>query len=190
MSKVKKIALRVGGAAIILFALFYFVVGPIMMSATKKASPEQTISFTQGDLQTEVFYCSPAVKGRKIFGDLVPFNEVWRTGANEATTFTTNKALTIQGQELPAGTYTLWTIPGPDKWQIMFNSKMYGWGVKFTNQKPARDPDHDTLVAEAIVSSSFTKTENFTISFTEDTASSFVMMLAWDDVVVPLKMEH
>lgn len=190
MSKARKISLRIVGGIIILLALFYFVVGPIMKSQTKKASPEQTIRFNQGDLQAEVFYCSPSVNGREIFGALVPFDEVWRTGANEATTFYTNKDLNIQGQVLPAGKYTLWTIPSPDAWQIMFNSKMYSWGVKLTNQKPARDPKYDVLVAEAIPSKSFTKTEQFTISFTEDTANSFVMMLAWDTIVVPLKVEH
>lgn len=67
---------------------------------------------------------------------------------------------------------------------------MYGWGVKVTNQKASRNPNYDVVVIEAMVSNSLTKTENFTISFTEDTANSFIMMLAWDDVVVPIKMEQ
>jgi hypothetical protein len=70
-----------------------------------------------------------------IFGGLVPYGEVWRTGANEATTFTTNQDLLVDGSFLAAGKYTLWTIPGPESWKVIFNSKMYPWGID-TDKKP------------------------------------------------------
>lgn len=188
MTKLTKWFLRILGGIIGVVLLFYFVVGPIMKSQTKKHSPEQNITHSQSGLEVKVFYCSPAKKDRKIFGELVPYNEVWRTGANEASTFTTNKDLEINGSLLKAGTYSLWTIPNEKSWQIIFNSEMHGWGVKFTDQSPSRDPNNDALISEAMVSKSLTTTENFTIGFSETSDNTFIMMLSWDDVVVPLKM--
>ncbi len=76
----------------------------------KRASPEDMVEYVNEDLRIDVFYCQPSKRGREIFGELVPFGEVWRTGANEATTFETSIDLTIGGKVLPAGKYTLWTI--------------------------------------------------------------------------------
>ncbi|MDC7999296.1 DUF2911 domain-containing protein [Gilvibacter sediminis] len=190
MGKSKGILMRILGGVLLLIALFYFVIGPIMRSQTKKYSPEQTITFNQGNLHVDVFYCSPAKKGRDIFGGLVPYGEVWRTGANEATTFEADEDIRINGQTLPAGKYSLWTIPNEDKWTIIFNSKMYGWGVKFLNAKASRNPNYDVLVTEVPISKSITAMEQFTINFTENGPNSMVMILAWDDVVVPVKMSH
>ena len=120
----------------------------------KKSSPEKSVTYSKGEMKLDLFYCSPSKKDREIFGGLVPYNEVWRTGANEASTFTTNKDLMIAGQPLPAGKYTLWTIPNETSWKVIFNDIMYGWGVKFTDQKAARDPDRDVLVVQAKVSKS------------------------------------
>lgn len=188
MSKLTKWLLRILGIVIGIILLFNFVIGPIIKSQTKKHSPEQHITHTQSDLEVKAFYCSPAKKDRKIFGELVPYNEVWRTGANEASSFTTNKDLEINGKVLKAGSYTIWTIPNEDSWQIIFNSKMYGWGVKFTDQSPSREPEYDALIANANVSKSLTITENFTISFAETSPETLIMTIAWDDVAVPLKM--
>jgi len=188
MSKLTKLLLRIGGAVIGIFLLFYFIVGPIMKGATKKHSPEQTITYSQNGVELETFYCSPAKKDRVIFGELVPYGEVWRTGANEATTFETNKDLLIDGQILQAGKYTLWTIPNENSWQVIFNAQMYGWGVKFTDQSPSRDPDSDVLTMEVLVSKGLTVHENFEISFTKITPKNILMMLAWDQTVVPVQM--
>ena len=190
MKKVVKILSWTIGIIGLLAILFVFVIGPIMKKQTKKHSPEQTVTYTQGEMQLDVFYCSPAKKDRKIFGELVPYGEVWRTGANEASTFTTNTDLQISGQPLAAGTYTLWTIPNEDSWQIIFNSKMYDWGVKITDQKAAREPEFDALVVEAKVSKSLNKTENFSISITETSPIRSVMMFSWDDVVVPIAIQR
>lgn len=190
MGKAGKILMRSLGAVLLLVGLFYFVVGPIMRSQTKKHSPEQTIAYTQGNLKVDVFYCSPGKKGREIFGALVPYGEVWRTGANEATTFETDQDLMINGQTLPAGEYSLWTIPNEDQWTVIFNTKSYGWGVSFFNQKASRNQKYDALVTEVPVSKSITSMEQFTISFAEDGPNTLVMILAWDDVVVPVKMNH
>ena len=177
------------GSLIVLSLLFIFVIGPILKSQTKKHSPEQHITHNQGDLELKVFYCSPSKKDRKIFGELIPYGEVWRTGANEASTFTTNKDLSIDGKTLAKGTYTLWTIPGETTWDLIFNSEMYDWGVKLTDQKPAREPKYDALVTTVTVSNSLTTTESFTISFS-DIETATLMTLAWDNVVVPVILKE
>ncbi|MDC8006255.1 DUF2911 domain-containing protein [Aureisphaera galaxeae] len=189
MNKLVKISLKILGALIVLALLFYFVVGPIMRTNTKKHSPEVVETYDNNATNIEVFYCSPSKKGRTIFGELVPYGEVWRTGANEASTFTTNKDLTINGNVLPAGKYTLWTIPGEDSWQVIFNKKMYGWGVRFQDGKAMREADHDALVATATVSQSITVQESFSINVLETSSSDLVLMFAWDNVTVPLSMK-
>jgi len=189
MKKIKKIVLWVVGSLVGLVLLFMFVGWPIMKSQTKKHSPEKHITFEKDDLELIAFYCSPSKKERVIFGELVPYNEVWRTGANEPSTFTTNKDLTIDGKDLPKGTYTLWTIPGESKWQVIFNSKMYDWGVKFSDQTPSREPEYDVVVATVPSSKSLTTTEDFTISFS-DIGDDTLMILAWDQVVVPVLLQE
>lgn len=189
MNKFLNILLWVIGSLIVLSLLIVLVIGPIMRTQTKKHSPEKHITFNQEDLELKVFYNSPSKKGRVIFGELVPYNEVWRTGANEASTFTTNKGLLIDGKTLPEGTYSLWTIPGENSWQVIFNSKMYGWGVKYTDQTPSRKPEFDVIAATVPSSKSLTVMEDFTISFT-DTGDNILMILAWDQVVVPVLLQE
>ncbi|MGJ8666553.1 MAG: DUF2911 domain-containing protein [Patiriisocius sp.] len=158
-----------------------------MKNATKKHSPEQTVEYSDGNLKLSTTYSSPSKKDRVIFGDLVPYNEVWRTGANEATTFTTNKDLLIDGETLTAGEYTLWTIPGEENWKVIFNTKQYGWGVKISDQKASREPEYDALVLEEHVIQNFAPAENFTIKFVE-TEVGVTMILSWDMVAVPVSM--
>lgn len=189
MSKLKKRLIWFVGSLVGIVLIFLFVLWPIMKKQTKKHSPEQHITHTQGDLELKAFYSSPSKKGRVIFGELVPYGEVWRTGANEPTTITTNKDLMIDGQELKAGTYSLWTIPGEETWQVFFNSKMYNWGVKITDQKAARNPDYDVVTVESKVVPNITVIESLTISFAETVDENIVMMLGWDKVVIPVKMD-
>lgn len=158
----------------------YFVV----KVQTKAYSPEDTVTYVQGNLELEVFYNRPYKKDRVIFGGLVPYGEVWRTGANEATTFSTNSDILIDGSLLPAGKYTLWTIPGPDSWKVIFNSEMYPWGIT-TKGEPYRDPAFDVLTLELPVNTSYNSTEQFSIFFEE--ANNFIlMMLAWDRTVISI----
>ena len=89
----------------------------------KRLSPKDTVKFELNDLKLRVFYNRPFKKNREIFGALVPYNQVWRTGANEATTFETNNGLDIDNMHLPAGKYTLWTVPKDSVWTVIFNSK-------------------------------------------------------------------
>lgn len=189
MNKAVKIVLWIVGILAALVLIFMLVVGPMMKKNTKKHSPEQNITFTQNDLQIDLFYSSPAKKGRVIFGELVPYDEVWRTGANEATTFTTNKDLLIDGKTLPAGKYSLWTIPGEESWQIIFNDHMYSWGVRWQDSEAMREAGYDIIIATAVVSESITSEENFTINVVETPTQALVLLFSWDQVVVPLPLE-
>lgn len=149
---------------------------------TKSYSPEDTVVFQKDDLELEVFYNRPYKKNREIFGGLVPYNEVWRTGANEATTFETNKDLLVDGSLLPAGKYTLWTIPGEESWKVIFNSEMYPWGITL-DKVASRLPQYDVLTLEVPVNPLYNSLEQFTIYFEE--ANDFILMiLAWDQVAI------
>lgn len=173
-------AIIVGSVAILLFAAFKF-----MQSNTKKASPETTIAYIDGGKDISVTYSRPSKKGREIFGGLVPYGDVWRTGANEATTFTTKTELIIDGKLLPAGEYSLWTIPNADKWTVIFNGKQYSWGVTFGSEA-SREPESDVLQLEVPVETLPGVMEQFTISFNDSIPA---MELAWDKtkVSVPIK---
>lgn len=154
----------------------------------KRLSPKDTVTFKLNDLKLEVFYNRPYKKGREIFGGLVPLNQVWRTGANEATTFETNKPLEVDGYPLPAGKYTLWTVPKDTVWTVIFNSKQYPWGVD-TQMKPMWDPNYDVLDLEVPVQKLDKIVEQFTISF-DNSTGDLALTMAWDDVKisVPLKV--
>ena len=190
MKKLVKILLWIAGVIGVLLLLFNFILWPILQQQTKKSSPEKNITYSKGELKLNLFYCSPSKKDREIFGNLVPYDEVWRTGANEASTFTTNKDIMIAGKPLPAGKYTLWTIPTETSWKVIFNDKMYGWGVKLTNQKASRDPDHDVLVVDGKVSKSLNTVEKFSITLRVSSPDTSILMFAWDNVVVPLEIRH
>ncbi len=173
------------GSVVVLVLLLRFVAYPILKSQTKKHSPEDTVELVQGDLKVSVFYNQPSKKGRDIFGGLVPYGEVWRTGANEATTFTTNQDLSLAGKTLPAGEYTLWTIPEQDQWTVIFNGKQYGWGVGFDG-KASRDPEADVLQVQVPVEQLSEVVERFTITLEESPQTALTM--AWDQtrIVVPV----
>lgn len=101
----------------------------ITANAQEKPSPAKTAEGTVGDAKITINYSSPAVKGRVIWGDLVPLGEVWRAGANEATTFTTTKDIMVEGKKLPAGTYGFFVIPGENTSTFIFNEVSKQWGA-------------------------------------------------------------
>src|SRR5581483_11167685 len=93
-----------------------------------RVSPKSSLMQTVGLTDVTITYSRPGVKGRQIWGARVPWDKVWSTGANEATTFTVSDDVTINGQRLPKGTYRLPTIPGKDQWTIIFNNVANQWG--------------------------------------------------------------
>jgi hypothetical protein len=126
----------------------------------KRPSPPASAQCKFADGKTiSVDYSSPRAKGRKIFGGLVPFDKEWRTGANDATTFVTTADLTIGGNAVPAGKYTMYTIPGEKGWKLIINKQTGQWGTDY-------DEKQDLLRANMSVST-VPAVENFTISFHE-----------------------
>lgn len=111
---------------------------------SKRPSPPATATGKVMGATITINYSSPAVKGRKIWGGLVPYDKVWRAGANEATLFETDKAIKVEGKSLPAGKYSLYAIPGEKEWVIILNSKTGQWGVKM-DESTTEDPANDVL---------------------------------------------
>lgn len=168
------------GAAII--GVLVVVIGYVQLKKTKSFSPEDEVVYTQGDLQLRVFYNRPSKKDRVIFGNLVAYDKVWRTGANEATTFETNRNITIEGKTLKAGKYSLWTIPRKNTWTIIFNSEYGQWGIN-SKGEANRQPDRDVLSIDARAVEQDQIFEQFTISF-EKSGEDVDMVLAWDKTLV------
>jgi hypothetical protein len=113
------------------------------------------------------------MRGRKIFGGLVPYGEVWRTGANEATTFVTNADLQVGGKAVPAGQYTIFTVPKEAGWTLIINKKTGEWGIPYKYES-------DELVrVDMKVSKLPSPLENFTISY-EKSAKGCVMHIDWE----------
>lgn len=157
----------------------------VMKSQTKKASPEETVIFNAGGITATVNYSRPSMKGRDIFGGLVPYDKVWRTGANEPTTLEVDKPITFGGTNVPAGKYSLWTIPGASEWSVILNGRMYDWGVNWDNET-TRDPSADVATARVVPEVIPTPVEQFTITVEGEPAA---LVLQWDRtrVAVPLQ---
>lgn len=151
-----------------------------------RLSPKDSATIELNDLKLEVKYNRPSKRERVVFGALVPFDKVWRTGANEATTFKTNKDLTIQNMLLPKGDYTLWTVPMEKSWKVMFNSGQYQWGVDET-MKPMWNPNYDVIEIEVPTKILETTVEKFTIAF-DNTTGNLKLTLAWDNtmIIIPI----
>jgi hypothetical protein len=156
----------------------------VRLVQTKKASPEENVTLTNGNLKVSVFYNRPFKKGRVIFGELVPYDKPWRTGANEATVFETNMDLTFAGKPLKAGKYSFFTIPGEQEWSIILNSESGQWGIKF-NGEINRDSTNDVLFAEVLSVLQEKEFEQFTISL-EKSGGENEMILMWDKTLVSI----
>lgn len=143
-----------------------------------QASSSQTIVQNFGLGKITLNYSRPNVKGRKIFGGLEPYGAVWRTGANSATTISFSEAVKIDGKELPAGEYGLFTIPGKEEWTVIFNKGAKQWGSYEYN---AAD---DVLRIKVKANRTKDKVETFTIQFANVYPTTAQLQLMWDDTVV------
>ena len=128
----------------------------------------------------EINYGQPSKRGRVIFGELVPYGQVWRTGANEATEITFKKDGSFGGQPVKAGTYTLFTIPGQKEWTVILNGQLKQWGSFAYEENKNKDVLHITVAAQKVSGVQ----EKFVINVTKNQ-----MEMAWDQtaVAVPLK---
>ena len=130
----------------------------------------------------KITYCRPHQRGRTVFGGMIPYEKVWRTGANEATELTVTKAIIIGSKKLSAGTYSLFTIPYPDKWTIIINSAVGQWGAY------EYDKGLDVLRFNVPVTVSNTHHEPFTIEF-EQKEKITNLLMQWDrtKVIIPIQ---
>lgn len=142
-----------------------------------RPSPKGSVMQTIGLTDVTVTYSRPGVKGRTIWGGLVPYDKVWRTGANEATTISFSDDVTIDGQKLAAGTYSLHTIPGKDEWTIIFNKDAKQWGSYEYKQ------EHDALRVRVKPQVS-EMTEWMMFSFQNLTSTSGQLVLQWEKLKV------
>ncbi|MEO8821959.1 MAG: DUF2911 domain-containing protein [Ginsengibacter sp.] len=150
---------------------------------SKRASPPEVATGSVGGATVSINYSSPAVKGRKVWGDLVPYDKVWRLGANEATTFETSKDIKIEGKKLSAGKYSLYAIPGEKEWIFIFNSKTGQWGIG-KDGSASEDPANDVLrvTAKPMKSSSFNERMKFSVD-----KKGFVF--EWENLKVPVSIK-
>lgn len=152
---------------------------------TPQPSPASTIQQTIGLSEVSVSYSRPAVRGRAIFGDLVPYGKIWRTGANMRTKFTTDSDLKIDGQELKKGTYAILTIPNKESWDIIFYTEYQAGGA------PSElDESKVALKVSSKVVGMDHPAENFTIAFGDlADGQSGHMYIMWDKTMVMTKIE-
>jgi len=176
------------GVAVALLIVLGFVAKFFVKQHDKSFSPEEEVTYTSGDLNIRVFYNRPYKKGREIFGGLVPYDKVWRTGANEATTFQTNKDLQIEGNTLRKGKYSLWSIPGENTWKVVFNSEYGQWGIG-SDGEANRDPKNDVLTVDVHSLQQDRVFEQFTISF-EKVGEDAEMVLMWDKTLVAVPFSY
>ena len=149
---------------------------------TPRASPKATLTQTVGLTDIAINYSRPGVKGRAIWGSLVPYGKVWRTGANEATTISFSDDVTINGQKLPKGTYSIHTIPGQNEWTFIFNSVADQWGSY--SYDAAKDVLRVNVKPEK---AEFREWMGFEVpEMTTDTAK---VVLRWENVAVPFTVD-
>ncbi len=141
----------------------------------RPSPPASTKCDLPGGKSITIDYSSPRVKGRKIFGsDIAPYGQVWRTGANEATTFVTTTDLMVGGKHVPAGSYTLFTVPDKDKWVLIVSKKTGEWGIPY----PGADSDLLRVDMTAVATSALV--ENFTIAF-DKSAKGCTLRIEWEN---------
>lgn len=166
-----------------LLTLFAFMATTVEAQDDKsqRKSPPMEATGMVGDVTVTINYSAPSVKGRTIFGDLEPYGETWRTGANEATTFEVSKTVLVEGEELAAGKYALFTIPGQEKWTIIFNSVADQWGDY------DYDESKDVLRVEVEPKTTEDITEQMSIAMKEKDGTSHVY-IKWDHTKVPFEI--
>jgi hypothetical protein len=175
----KKFALLIAS----LFALATLASAQMDMAQDKSKAPlsppaSAACKFSDGKT-IKIDYSSPRAKGRKIFGAasekaLVPYGEIWRTGANAATTFVADANLTVGGKAVPAGSYTIYTVPKADAWSLVISKKTGEWGTDYPGEK------EDLARVPMSVSKTTAPVENFTIAF-DSAGSKCTLRMEWEN---------
>ena len=168
-------------SSVVLVLVVAVLVVRAQQDKSKRPSPPATAKceLAAGKSVT-IDYSSPRKKGRAIFTDVVKYGEIWRTGANEATTFVTNTDLMVGGTHVPAGSYTLFTVPNKDKWSLVISKKNGEWGTDYPGEK-------EDLARIDMKAATGPATENFTISFDKG-AKGCTLKLAWDTTTASVEI--
>ena len=168
------------GLFVLAMGALFFLNAAAQGLRTPPPSTLQTVKQEFGLSTVELSYSRPGMKGRKIFGDLVPYGKVWRTGANAATTITFGEEVQIGGKKVPAGKYGLLTIPGEQEWTVIFSKQLD------VTSPSAYKQDQDVVRVQAKPSQLPFNVETFTIMFDEVKPSSMDLLLLWDNVALPV----
>lgn len=175
-----------GNASWKLMMLLLILLLPVSAAAQPQlqlpqASPAATVSQTVGIAQVTVKYNRPGVRGREVWGKLVPYGEVWRAGANENTTITFSHDATVQGKNVPAGTYGVHMIPSADEWTFILNKNATSWGSYFYNEA-------EDLLRVPVKPVPGTDTDWLQYEFADLTDSSTVLTLCWEKLRIPVQI--
>ena len=169
-------------SAIVLLLIAAAIFVRAQQDKSKRPSPPATAKCDlAGGKSVTIDYSSPRKKGRNVFTDVVKYGEIWRTGANEATTFVTTADVMVGGKHVPAGGYTLFTVPGKDKWVLVISKKTGEWGTDYPGEK------EDLARVDMKAGSSGAPVENFTISF-EKAGNGCNLKLAWDTTTASVEV--
>jgi hypothetical protein len=178
-----KLNMRYGKCAIVCILILLSTVMFAQESGRLRPRPTALVSAKYKDTYIKITYCQPQRKGREIFGILVPYGEVWRTGANEATEITLTRNVLINGNLLEAGTYSLFTIPDQEKWTIILNKDVGLWGSYNYN------PKVDVMRFERPVQSTDGKVfDAFTIQFDQKNSTADILLI-WDQTIVSIPIQ-
>lgn len=171
-------------AVVLLFILSFTLLAAAQQDKSKRPSPPAQAQCKLPDGKTiTTDYSSPRAKGRQIFGGLVPYNEVWRAGANEATTFVTTANLNVEGKDVPAGSYTIFTVPAQDKWILIINKKTGEWGIPYHYES-------DELVRVPMqVGKTSGPVENFTINY-DQSGGGCTLQISWENTQASVKFSE
>ena len=142
--------------------------------AQPPGSPHETVSNTIDGAKLSIEYGRPYMRGRKIMGGLVPYGRVWRTGADAATTLTTDTALVIGGAEVPAGKVTLYTLPGEDQWKLIINKQTGQWGTEYNESSDLARVDMEKTTLDQPV-------DQFTIAIEPASSGGGVIRMSWEN---------
>jgi len=148
------------------------------VSQDKPLSPSATVEGKIGAANVKIVYCQPSARGRKMLGGKEPFGQVWRTGANEATTIEFDKPVKLEGKDVPAGKYSLFTIPGEGEWTIILNKEPNQWGAYKYNEK------EDLLRVKVKPTKAPSFVETFNIALGKDE-----VQLKWENTAVAFKVK-
>jgi hypothetical protein len=179
----KKILARAAVPAAALLALQIAATASAQQLELPRPSPKASVSQTIGVTEVSIHYSSPGVKGRTIWGELVPYGEVWRSGANENTTITFSTPVKVGGTELPAGTYGLQTIPTQDQWTVILSKDAELWGA--FNYKP----ENDAVRVQVKPRPAAKPQERLRFTIDDVTDTSGEVVLAWEKLEVPFRIE-